>query len=135
MSACRPSVRWLLCALAAVLLASAAAAQSEFPFGQELILEDAPLRGSKQRPILNIAANGEAEIDLWCRSGAARVAVAGTSITIMVGPLADRACTPERDQGDAQLLVELSQVTSWRREEDLVVLVGARPLSFRISAH
>ncbi len=128
-------VSLLLCVLAAAALASAAVAQSEFPFAHELILEDDPLPGSKQRPILNIGANGEAEIDLWCRSGTARVAVAGDSITIVIGPLADRRCTPERDQGDARLLADLAQVTSWRREEDLVVLVGPRALSFRMSAH
>jgi hypothetical protein len=126
----------LLCVIAAVLPVSAAVAQSEFPFGNELILEEAPLPGSKQRPILNVNPGGEAEIDLWCRAGTARVAVAGRSMTISVGPLAERSCTPERDQGDAQLLADLAQVTGWRREdEDIVVLIGARSLRFRMSAH
>lgn len=122
-------------ALALLLLAPAAAAQSGFPFGQELILEERPLPGSKQRPILTVAADGTAEIDLWCRSGTGRVTVAGGRVTIEVGALAERRCTPQREQGDEQLMADLVQVTGWRRADDIIELLGPRILRFRPSAN
>jgi hypothetical protein len=129
-------MRMLCGALTVLVLASAAAGQGEFPFGQELILEEGPLPGSKQRPILNVSVNGEAEIDLWCRAGTGRVAVSGGAVTVSLGPLPERPCTPERMQGDEQLAADLAQVTAWRREgEDIIVLIGARDLRFRQSAH
>src|SRR5688572_4101626 len=97
------SVRVLRGGLMVLVLTSPAIGQDEFPFGQELILEERPLPGSKQRPILNVGANGEAEIDLWCRAGTGRVAVSGNGVTVSLGPLPDRFCTPERMQGDEQL--------------------------------
>lgn len=122
-------------ALALLVLAPAAGAQSGFPFGQELILEERPLPGSKQRPILTVAADGTAEIDLWCRSGTGRVTVAGGRVTIEVGALAERRCTPQREQGDAELMADLVQVTGWRRADDIIELVGPRLLRFRPSMH
>ena len=53
--------------LAAIVVASA---QSAFPFDRELLLAARPLPGSKRVPILEIGADGHAQIDLWCRSGA-----------------------------------------------------------------
>jgi heat shock protein HslJ len=127
----------LLCGVLMVLvLTSPTVGQDEFPFGQELILEERPLPGSKQRPILNVSANGEAEIDLWCRAGTGRVAVSGSTVTISLGAFPERPCTPERMQGDEQLAADLAQVAAWRREgEDIVVLIGPRDLRFRRSAH
>jgi hypothetical protein len=121
-----------------LVLTIGAQAQGEFPFGQELILEERPLPGSRQRPILNIGANGEAEIDLWCYSGTGRIAVAGSTISIAFGNFAQGQgrCTPERIQADEQLAAELAQVTAWRREDaDMIVLIGARSIRFRQSAH
>jgi hypothetical protein len=49
-------------------LAPAVAAQAEFPFGHELMLDVKPMKGSKRVPTLDIDDKGIAEIDLWCNS-------------------------------------------------------------------
>src|SRR5438876_6598284 len=69
-------------AAATVLLMTTviAFAQGEFPFDRELLLEARPLPGSKRVPILEIGADGRAQIDLWCRSGAGQVVVSGATI-------------------------------------------------------
>ena len=125
-------------ALTVLALTVAAQAQGDFPFGQELILEEQPLPGARQRPILNVGTGGDAEIDLWCYSGMGRVAVAGDTVSISLGSFTPEQgrCTPERMQADQQLAADLAQVTAWRREgEDIIVLVGPRDLRFRQSAH
>src|SRR6516165_4929691 len=55
----------LFCLLLAPPLAAAADA---FPFGTTLMLDVAPMRGSKRIPMLEIAENGAASSDLWCAS-------------------------------------------------------------------
>jgi hypothetical protein len=117
--------------------ADGAAAEDGFPFDRELILDAAPMRGSKRIPILEIAENGRASIDLWCASLKGAVTVADTSITITPGEpnpaFASAAqCTPERMRSDDDLLAALSQVTNWRRRGDVVELIGATRLRFRL---
>jgi heat shock protein HslJ len=121
---------------AALLAATAGAfAQAEFPFDHELLLDARPLPGSKRIPILEISADGRAQIDLWCRSGAGQVAVTGMTIKFTLGPMREQACTPERAQRDEEMAVVLSEVSRWRREGDVVVLVGPRELRFHLSSH
>src|SRR5437762_14008040 len=97
-----------LSAAAATLLAAAAAfAQAEFPFDRELLLDARPLPGSKRVPILEIGADGRAQIDLWCRGGAGRVAVTGVTITFTLGPMREESCTPERAQRDEEMAAAL----------------------------
>jgi hypothetical protein len=55
-------------ALGLATVAPAARASSEFPFGKELFLDARPMKGSKRIPILEVAENGAAAIDLWCNS-------------------------------------------------------------------
>src|SRR5262245_64130571 len=55
-------------------------AQSAFPFGQEMLLDVRPLPGSRRVPMLEIGADGRAQIDLWCHSGLGLVEVAGSTI-------------------------------------------------------
>ena len=50
----------------------------------------------------------------------------------MTGPPAERACTPERTRGDAELLDALNAVTNWRRQGDIVTLIGPKSLRFRV---
>lgn len=53
------------CVLGAIVSAwtwSAYASDGGFPFDRELMLDTAPMRGSKRIPILEIAANGAASI-------------------------------------------------------------------------
>ena len=125
-----------LSAAAATLLAAAAAfAQTAFPFDRELLLDARPLPGSRRIPILEIGADGRAQIDLWCRSGAGQVVVSGTTIKITLGPLREEACTPERARRDEEMAAALSEVTRWRTDGDRVVLVGPTELRFLLSAH
>ena len=107
-------------------------ASEQFPFGSELMLDQAPMRGSKRIPILEIEENGAASIDLWCASAPAQATVGDNSITIVPGDLQAAQCEPERQTSDANLLAALSQVTSWRRNGDLIEFSGATTLRFRL---
>ena len=125
--------------MSALLLASTAAAsyaQSEFPFERELLMDEKPMPGSKRVPILEIRADGRAQVDLWCRSGPAQVTVSGGSVTFTLGPLVEQGCTPERIARDDELAAALAQVTGWRMDEDVIVFAGGpTPLQFRLSTH
>jgi heat shock protein HslJ len=119
-------------AVVSVTLAFAAVALAqEFPFERELLLEAAPLRGSKRVPGLEVSASGQATIDLWCKSGRGQVVVAGDTITIIPGEMGASQCSPEQTRADDETLAALSQVTTWRREGDVLVLIGPANLRFR----
>jgi hypothetical protein len=123
------------CVLVAVALLSplglARAADSAFPFGTELMLDVEPLYGSKRIPMLQIEDNGTATIDLWCASVRAQATVGETSITIVAEPAEPAQCTPERQSGDETLLTALSQVTTWRRNGEVIELIGPTTLHYR----
>jgi len=114
-----------------------------FPFDRELLLDAAPMRPGKRMPILNVEPNGNARIDLWCRTVPARVEISDASIKIEPTPLPDSPpemqsagqCTAERMQADEELLATLAQVTGWRREGEDIVLEGPKVLNFRTSDH
>src|SRR5882672_2731883 len=97
---------------AAALQAPAVAAQSEFPFGSELILDVKPMKGSKRVPMLDIDPKGLAEIDLWCNSVKGQMVVAGDTITILTGEKTERSCAPERMRGDEEVLSALTEATT-----------------------
>jgi hypothetical protein len=112
-----------------------------FPFGSEMMLEAAPMHGSKRMPILEIDDDGATSIDLWCSSVQAQSTVgADGTITIVPGGLKPTPsdtpqpaqCTPERETIDQDLVTSLSQVTGWRRNGDLIELSGATALRFRL---
>jgi hypothetical protein len=107
------------------------ATESKFPFGTELMLDVEPLYGSKRIPMIEIDDDGTATIDLWCASVHASATVGESSITIVAEPAQEAQCTPERQTGDQDLLTALSQVTSWRRDGDVIELVGPTTLRFR----
>jgi heat shock protein HslJ len=115
--------------------ASAAGAQSAFPFGREFVLDTAPLKGSKRIPILDIDEKGIADIDLWCNSVKGQLVVAADTITIITGPKTERSCPPERMQGDDDLLAALAAVTNWKLEGDMLVLIGTRTMRFRAQSN
>ena len=132
------------CAALAVILSSGlATAADQFPFDQELLLDAAPMRPAKRMPILTVEPNGNAKIDLWCRTVPARVEISDATIKIEAGPLPEDLpamqsagqCTPERMQADEEMLAALVQVTGWRREGEGVVLEGSKELKFRASDH
>jgi heat shock protein HslJ len=120
---------------ATALLAAAVAAQSEFPFGSELMLDVKPMKGSKRVPMLEIDQQGLAAIDLWCNSVKGQMVVAGDTITIITGEKTERTCPPERAQADDEVLGALNEVTSWKREGDILVLIGTRTLRFRLQTN
>jgi len=120
--------------LLALLFASSAQAQ-EFPFDRDLILDARPMRGSKRVPILSVAANGEAQIDLWCKRGTGQAVLAGDTVTIIVRDMTEEACTPERAQADDQRIVALSQVTTWNLRGDVLTFNGGTTLRFRAASN
>ena len=127
--------RRFACGLVCVLLAAAiepAFASDVFPFGRELILDAAPMRGSKRIPILEIGENGAASINLWCASARGQANVSADSITIVTEPVEPAQCAPERQSRDESLLAALTQVTNWRRHGDTIEFLGATNLRFRL---
>jgi hypothetical protein len=109
-----------------------APASEPFPFGTALMLDVAPLRGSKRIPMIEIQENGMASIDLWCASAPAQAIVGDNSITIAPGDLQSPQCDPERQARDEKLLAALMQVTNWRRNGELIELLGTTALRFRL---
>jgi META domain len=131
--ACRPAACLLLLLLLGLnLLAPALASESAFPFDRELILDAAPLPGSKRIPIIEIDGSGAASIELWCASVHGQASVGEGSISIVPGPLQTAPCAPDRQSGDENLLAALAQVTNWRRSGDVLELRGVTTLRFRL---
>jgi hypothetical protein len=121
---------------AAVFLASPAArAEDGFPFGFEMTLDALPQPGSKRIPTLEIGDNGEAKLDLWCKTGTGQFSVAGNTVIFVPGQLQDRDCPPARAQADDDLVAALSEATTWRRRGDLISFAGTKPLRFRINTN
>jgi len=127
------------CAAASLLLAvlgtNSGHAQSGFPYDRDMVLDAKPMRGSKRVPILAIAPDGRAQIDLWCKRGEGRVTIDGAAMMIAVGAMNDEPCTPERAQADEDMLTVLAQVAGWSLRGDVVTLSGARPLRFRLATN
>jgi hypothetical protein len=109
-----------------------AASERAFPFDRELMLDVAPMPGSKRVPILEIDANGAASIDLWCASMRGQANVGEDSISIVPGPAQPAQCAPDRQSGDENLLAALAQMTNWKRDGNVIELRGATTLRFRL---
>ncbi len=110
-------------------------ADDGFPFGFEMSLDAAPQGGSKRIPTLEIGDNGEAKLDLWCKSGKGQFSVAGNTVIFVPGQLQDRDCPPARARADDDLVAALSEAATWKRRGDLVSFIGTRPLRFRINTN
>lgn len=132
-----------LCILQFLVLPVGGRANGEFPFDRELILDVDPMRPVKRVPIMAVAPDGAATIDLWCQTVNARVTFAGDTVRIELGPIPDALpammaagqCAPERRQADASLLADLAQVESWKQQGDKVLFGGPKALRFRLSSH
>jgi hypothetical protein len=131
-------------AAALILLGCAAGVSAEtFPFDRELLLDAPPMRPGKRMPMLAVEPDGNARIDLWCKTVPARVEISDAAIKIEAGPLPEDMpamqsagqCTPERIQADEEFLTTLTQATGWRRAGDGIVLEGPKTLKFRDSDH
>jgi hypothetical protein len=110
-------------------------AADEFPFGFEMTLDVPPQPGSKRRPNLEIGDSGETVVELWCKGGKGQFSVAGSSVIFVAGPLEDRSCPAARAQADDELMAALGEVTTWKRQDDLVIFVGAKTLRFRLNTN
>src|SRR4051795_10832657 len=94
--------------LATLVAAHLDAVAAEFPFDRELLLDVKPLPGSKRVPILEIGADGRAQVDFWCKSGTAQVEVTSETIKFALGPLREEGCTPERLERDDAMIAAFS---------------------------
>jgi len=120
-----------------------AVAADHFPYDRDLLLDAGHMGRVKRVPILNVAADGRATIDLWCRTVHGRVQLSDSGMRIEPGPLpealprymVDGQCTPQRVQADNDTIVALAQVTGWRRRGDSVMLLGPQILRFHVSNH
>jgi hypothetical protein len=121
-------VLWLLVSFSI----PATASERTFPFDRELMLDAAPVSGSKRIPIIEIGENGAVSIDLWCASARGQATVGADSISIVSGPTQPAQCAPDRQSSDESLLAALAQVTNWRREGNVIELRGATTLRFRL---
>ena len=137
------SVRGTIAAVLIFMTSGAGFAAETFPFDRELILDAAPMRPGKRMPILAVESNGNARIDLWCRTVPAHVEISDAAIKIEAGPLPEDMpamqsagqCAPERVQADEEFLATLTQTTGWRRAGDDIILEGTKLLKFRASDH
>jgi len=69
MASPRQRLACFLCTgLIMTLALPAFAGEQAFPFARDLMLDVAPMRGSKRVPIIEIVENGAATIQLWCAS-------------------------------------------------------------------
>jgi META domain-containing protein len=117
------------------LAAGPAGADEGFPFGFEMTLDALPQAGSKRIPTLEIGDNGEAKLDLWCKTGTGQFSVAGNTVIFVPGPMQDRSCPQAKAQADDDLVAALGEAATWKRQGDLVSFIGARPLRFRINTN
>jgi hypothetical protein len=135
--------RGAVAAIFVLLMCGSGIAAESFPFDQELLLDAAPMRPGKRVPGLTVEPNGNAKIDLWCRTVSARIELDDAAMKIEAGSLPEGQpgmmsagqCTPERMQADEELLATLGLTTGWRRTEEGIVLEGEKSLKFRTSDH
>jgi hypothetical protein len=137
--------RFFACAAFAAAMIAPALAQppDQFPFDQELLLETPPMRPGKRMPSLTVERNGNAVIDLWCKSVPARLEFSDNGMKIETPALPDDLpqmqsngqCTSPRMAADVALLEKFTQVTSWQREGNSVILAGPERLKFSAPAN
>ncbi|RXH15732.1 META domain-containing protein [Bradyrhizobium guangzhouense] len=126
------SLKQMGCA-AAALLAMSVVAQAEegFPFGTEMTLEAVPQPGSKRIPNIEIGDNGEVVLELWCKGGKGQFSVAANTVIFVPGAIQDRSCPPAKAQADDDLVAALAAVETWKRQGEVLTLIGPKTLRFR----
>jgi hypothetical protein len=107
----------------------------EFPFGLEMRLDTRPLPGSKRVPSLEIGDSGETRLELWCKGGRGQFSVAGETVIFMPGALEDRPCPPDQADLDDALVTALGEVTNWKRQGDVISLIGPKTLRFHLNTN
>ena len=121
--------------IATALPFNPALADDGFPFGTEMQLDVGRQPGSKRIPNLEIGDAGEVVLELWCKGGKGQFSVAGNTVIFVAGAMENRSCPPDRAQADDELLAALAEVGTWKRQDDLVLLVGPKTLRFRINTN
>jgi hypothetical protein len=91
--------------------------------------------GSKRIPNLDIGEAGEVVLELWCKGGKGQFSVAGNTVIFVAGAMENRSCPPDRAQADDELIAALTDVSTWKRQDDLVLFIGAKTLRFRINTN
>ncbi|WP_407116775.1 META domain-containing protein [Bradyrhizobium sp. LMG 9283] len=130
------SLKRLVCAAVAMLaMFTLARAEEGFPFGTEMTLEALPQAGSKRIPNIEIGDNGEVVLELWCKGGKGQFSVAGNTVIFVPGQIQDRSCPPAKAQADDELVAALGSVETWKRQGDVLMLVGPKPLRFRVNGN
>jgi META domain-containing protein len=124
-----------LLVIATALPPGPALADDGFPFGTEMQLDVNRMPGSKRIPNLDIGDAGEVALELWCKGGKGQFSVAGNTVIFVMGAMENRSCPPDRAQADDELIAALSEIVSWKRQDDLVLFVGAKTLRFRINTN
>ncbi len=128
--------RRLVCAAVAMLaMSTPARAEDGFPFGSEMTLEALPQAGSKRIPNIEIGDHGEVVLELWCKGGKGQFSVAGNTVIFVPGQIQDRSCPPARAQADDELVAALSSVETWKRQGDVLTLIGPKSLRFRTTGN
>ncbi len=125
----------MLAALAALMLTTLPARAQEFPFGLEMTLDTPQMAGARRLPTLEIGENGEARLDLWCKSGRGQFSVAGDTVIFMPGTIADNGCTPALAQADDALIANLGAAANWKRQGDAISFIGPTTLRFRVNSN
>jgi hypothetical protein len=130
------SLKRVVCTTAALLVMSAlACAEEGFPFGTEMTLEAVPQPGSKRIPNIEIGDNGEVVLELWCKGGKGQFSVAGNTVIFVPGAIQDRSCPPAKAQADDDLVAALAAVETWKRQGDVLTLIGPKSLRFRTNGN
>jgi len=119
----------------AIALAAPVASAQEFPFGLEMTLDAERQPGSKRLPTLEVGDDGAVLVELWCKGGAGRFSIAGSTVVFVPGSMQERNCPPAKAQADDALLAALSEATNWTRQGDLITFVGAQTLRFRLNTN
>jgi heat shock protein HslJ len=112
-----------------------ARADDGFPFETQMQLDVNRMPGSKRIPNLDIGEAGEVVFELWCKGGKGQFSVAGNTVIFVAGAMENRSCPPDRAQADDELIAALTDVSTWKRQDDLVLFVGAKTLRFRINTN
>ncbi len=74
-------------------------------------------------------------LELWCKGGKGQFSVAGNTVIFVPGQIQDRSCPPARAQADDELVAALGSVETWKRQGDVLTLIGPKPLRFRLNTN
>ena len=123
---------YLVCAVVSTSIWPALASERAFPFDRELMLEAAPMPGSKRVPIIEVDKNGAASIDLWCAGRTVRPMSARIRSPSLPARSSRRSARRIARAATRILLAALAQMTNWSRSGDVIELSGATTLRFRL---